>query len=163
MVNLLAIEEEISNILAVAEELGDDQQQVALDYLDQLALQESEKIDAIGFAVRKRQSEVDFLKSEEDRIRSRRKAMESRLIAFREYLAGIFQRNGLQRVKGVKSTLFLRKSSSVEIVDMSQLPSEYVLTKIEYQPRKTQIKDALKVGQAVPGAQITERQSLVIS
>lgn len=163
MTNLVAIEEEISNILAVAEELGEDQQQVALDYLDQLALQESEKIDAIGFAVRKRQSEVEFLRSEEDRIRSRRKAMESRLIQFREYLADIFQRNGLQKVKGVKSTLFLRRSSSVEIVDLRELPSQFVETRIEFVPRKSLIKDEIKKGQAVPGAQIVERQSLVIN
>jgi hypothetical protein len=163
MTKLVAIEEEISNVLAVAEELGEDQQEAALEYLDQLALQESEKIDGIAFAVRRRQSQIEFMKSEEDRIRSRRKAMESRLILFREYLAGIFKAQGLQRVKGVKSTLFLRKSSSVEIMDMRELPSEFVQTKIEYVPRKTQIKDALKDGQTVPGAQIVERQSLVIN
>lgn len=73
------------------------------------------------------------------------------------------QRNGLQRVKGVKSALFLRRSSSVEILDLRELPSQFVETRIEYVPRKTQIKDALKGGQAVPGAQITERQSLVIN
>jgi hypothetical protein len=163
MANLVAIEEEISNVLAVAQELGEDQQQAALTYLDELAIAEAEKADAVAYAVRKRQAEVEFLKSEEDRIRSRRKAMESRLILFREYLADVFQRNGLQKVKGIKSTLFLRKSSSVEIVDMRELPSEYVQTRIEYVPRKTQIKDALKAGQVVPGAQIVERQSLVIN
>ncbi len=163
MANLVAIEEEISNVLAVAQELDEDQQQAALTYLDELAIQEAEKADAVAYAVRKRQAEVEFLKSEEDRIRSRRKAMESRLILFREYLADVFQRNGLQKVKGIKSTLFLRKSSSVEIVDMRELPSEYVQTRIEYVPRKTQIKDALKGGQTVPGAQIVERQSLVIN
>ncbi len=163
MTTLIGIEEEIGNVLAVSEELGEDQHQAALAYLDELAIAEAEKADAVAYVVRKRQSEVEFLKSEEDRIRSRRKAMESRLIQFREYLADIFQRNGLQRVKGVKSTLFLRRSSSVEIVDMRELPSEYVQTRIEYVPRKTQIKDALKGGQAVPGAQIVERQSLVIN
>jgi hypothetical protein len=163
MTTLIGIEEEIGNILAVAEELGEEQQEAALAYLDDLAVQEAEKADAVAYAVRKRQAEVEFLKSEEDRIRSRRKAMESRLIMFREYLADVFQRNGLQKVRGIKSTLFLRKSSSVEIVDMRELPSEYVQTRIEYVPRKTQIKDALKAGQAVPGAQITERQSLVIN
>jgi hypothetical protein len=163
MTTLIGIEEEIGNILAVAEELEDEQQEAALEYLDDLAIQEAEKADAVAFAVRKRQAEIDFLKSEEDRIRSRRKAAEVRLIMFKEYLASIFKRLGLQRVKGGKSTMFLRRSSSVEVLDLNQLPSEFVQTKIEYVPRKMQIKDALKDGQTVPGAQITERQSLVIN
>ncbi len=163
MATLVGIEEEIGNILAVAEELEDEQQETALAYLDELAIQEAEKADAVAFAVRKRQAEIDFLKSEEDRLRGRRKAAEVRLIMFKEYLASIFKRLGLQRVKGAKSTMFLRRSSSVEVLDLNQLPSEFVQTKIEYVPRKTQIKDALKAGQAVPGAQIVERQSLVIN
>lgn len=161
--NLLAIEEEISNILLAAEELGDDQQEAALSYLDELAIAEAEKADAIGYAVRQRQAQIDFLRSEEDRIRSRRKAMESRLIMFKEYLTSVFSRLGLQRVKGIKSTLFLRRSSSVEIFDLNLLPSEFVQTRIEYVPRKTQIKDEIVAGREVPGAKITERQSLVIS
>ncbi|TVQ96823.1 MAG: hypothetical protein EA399_15090 [Desulfovibrionales bacterium] len=84
MANLVAIEEEISNVLAVSEELGEGQQQAALTYLDELAIAEAEKADTVAYAVRKRQSEIQFLRSEEDRIRSRRKTMESRLILFRE-------------------------------------------------------------------------------
>ncbi|WP_045218068.1 siphovirus Gp157 family protein [Desulfonatronum thioautotrophicum] len=163
MTNLIGIEEEISNILQAAEELSEGEQELALSYLDQLAIQEAEKIDAISFAVRKRQTEIDFLKSEEERLRNRRKAMEIRLFAFREHLTGIFKAQGLQKVKGIKSTLFMRKSSSVEIVDLRELPSQFVETRIEYVPRKTQIKDEIKKGQVVPGAQITERQSLVIN
>jgi hypothetical protein len=163
MTTLIGIEEEIGNILAVAEELEDEQQEAALEYLDDLAIQEAEKADAVAFAVRKRQAEIDFLKSEEDRIRSRRKAAEVRLIMFKEYLASIFKRLGLQKVKGAKSTMFLRRSSSVEVLDLNQLPSEFVQTKIEYVPRKSQIRDEIKAGREVAGAQITERQSLVIN
>lgn len=163
MTTLIGVEEEISNILLAAEELSEGEQELALSYPDELAIAEAEKADAVAFAVRKRQAEVDFLKSEEERLRSRRKSMESRLIVFREYLAGIFKAQGLQRVKGVKSTLFLRRSSSVEIVDLRELPSQFVETRIEYVPRKSLIKDEIKKGQAVPGAQITERQSLVIN
>ncbi|GAB6060641.1 siphovirus Gp157 family protein [Desulfonatronum parangueonense] len=163
MATLIGIEEEIGNILAVAEELEDEQQEAALAYLDDLAIQEAEKADAVAFAMRKRQAEIDFLKSEEERLRGRRKAAEVRLIMFKEYLTSVFKRLGLQKVKGVKSTMFLRKSSSVEVFDLNQLPSKFVQTRIEYVPIKTQIKDELKVGREVPGAQIVERQSLVIN
>jgi len=162
MTQLAAIEEEISNILAVAEELTEDQQELALDYLEELGVQEIEKVDAIGYAVRKRKAEIEFLKEEERRIRNRRQSMEKRLDEFREYLAQIFQREGIQKIRGLKSTAYLRKSSSVEITDLSLLPSDFVETRIDFIPRKSLIRNALK-DQDVPGARMVEKQSLVIS
>ena len=156
------IELEISNVLAVAEELTEDQQEVALEYLEELGLQEMEKIDAVGYAVRKRKAEIGFLQEEERRIRDRRQSMEHRLADFKEYLSQIFQREGITKIKGLKTTAFLRKSSSVEILDLNLLPSDFVETRIDFVPRKSLIRDALKE-QEVPGARIAERQSLVIN
>jgi hypothetical protein len=162
MTQLAAIEEEISNVLAVAEELTDDQQLVALEYLEELGVQEMEKIDAVGYAVRKRKAEIEFLKEEEKRIRDRRQSMEHRLDEFREYLSQILKREGITKIKGLKSTAYLRKTSSVEITDLGLLPSDFVETRIDFVPRKSLIRDALKE-QEVPGARMAERMSLVIN
>ena len=156
------IELEISNVLAVAEELTEDQQVMALEYLEELGLQEIEKVDAIGYAVRKRKAEIEFLKEEEKRIKDRRQSMEGRLEEFREYLSQIFQREGIQKIKGLKSTAYLRRVSSVEITDLNLLPSDFVETRIEFVARKSLIRDALKE-QDIPGARMAERQSLVIN
>ena len=162
MTQLAAIEEEISNILAVAEELTEDEQELALEYLEELGVQEIEKIDAVGYAVRKRKAEIEFLKEEEKRIKDRRQSMENRLAEFKEYLSQIFQKEGIQKIKGLKSTAYLRKVSSVEITDLNLLPSEFVETRIDFVPRKSLLRDQLKSGE-VPGARIAERQSLVIN
>ncbi len=156
------IEMEISNVLAVAEELTEEQQVIAMDYLEQLGLEEMEKIDAVGYAVRKRKAEIEFLKEEEKRIKDRRQSMEKRLSEFKEYLTQIFQREGITKISGRKTTAYLRKSSSVEITDMGLLPSDYVETRIDFVPRKSLIRDALKE-QEVPGARMAEKQSLVIN
>jgi hypothetical protein len=163
MTQLAVIEEEISNILAVAEELTEDQQEVALEYLEELGVQEMEKIDAVGYAVRKRKAEIEFLKEEERRIRNRRQSMERRLDEFREYLSQIFQREGIQQIRGLKSAAYIRKVSSVEITDLNLLPSEFVETRIDFIPRKALIKEQLKNGEEVPGARMAERHSLVIN
>lgn len=162
MTTLADIELEIASVLAVADELPEDQQEVALEHLEQLGLDESNKADAIGYAVRKRQSEIQFLKDEEERIRSRRKAIENRLASFKTYLTSIFERQGITKIKGLKSTLYLRSSSSVEIEDVNALPSDLVETKVEFRPRKKEIKEQLSAGVEVPGAQITSKQSLVV-
>ena len=156
------IELEISNILAVADELPEGEQEMAMEYLDSLGELEVEKVDAIGYAVRKRKAEIAFLQEEERRIRARRQAMESRLERFREYLRDTFRTNNLTKLKGMKTTMYLMKSESVDVFHAAELPEKFVVTKIEHQPDRAKIKEAIKNGSTVPGAQLQERTSLVV-
>ena len=162
MPSLHNIEIEIANILAVAEELDEDQQPAALEYLDQLALMEVEKVDGISFVVRKRANEIDWLKDEEARLRQRRQAMESRLIQFKAYLRDIMTQQGLQKIKGNKASIFLRQSESVEIDHAAELPEKFVNIRIESVPDKAKIKEAIKSGSTVPGASLVQKLSAVI-
>lgn len=61
-------------------------------------------------------------------------------------------------------TVSYRSSSAVEILDVSQIPAEYMKTpKIpDPAPDKTAIKDAIKEGKEIPGARIEERKNLQI-
>lgn len=162
MPTLEAIEHEITNILAVAEELDEGQPEVALEYLDQLAAEEFDKIDAISYAVRRRKAHIEWLKSEEARLRNRRQSMERRLGHFREYLKGLMLGRGLQNIRGRIGTIFLRRVESVHIEDETNLPEGYVETVVERRPRKADIKQALQAGAPVPGASLVENQSLTI-
>ena len=160
--NLRDIELEISNILAVADELPEGEQEMAMEYLDQLGELEAEKVDAIGYAVRRRKSEIAFLQEEERRIRARRQAMESRLERFREYLRDTFRANDLTKLKGAKTTMYLLRSESVDVYHAAELPEKFVVTKVEHCPDRAKIKEAIKNGSTVPGAQLQERVSLVV-
>lgn len=162
MPTLSEIEHEIANILTAAEELPEEQEPVALEYLNELAVQETEKVDCIVYALRKRTSEIEFLKDEENRLRLRRKAIEKRVTDFKEYLGGIFQRESIQKIRGLKGTLYLRKSSSVEIQDINRVPAEYVQTEVQFVPRKKEIHKAWKDGHSVPGTELINRQNLCV-
>ena len=162
MTTLAEIEHEIANILCAAEELPEETEPVALEYLDQLAVQETDKVDGIVYALRKRQSEVAFLQEEEGRLKKRRKAIENRMDAFKDYLAFIFQREGIQKIQGVKGTLYLRESSKVEIQDVNEIPAEYVDTEVRFVPRKKDIYKVCKDGGEVPGASLTTKQNLIV-
>jgi len=52
-----------------------------------------------------------------------------------------------------------RKSQAVEIDDEEALPSEWLAHKTISQPDKTAIKEALKAGHLIPGAQLVSRRS----
>lgn len=162
MTTLADIEVEIENILSVADELPENKEEVTLEYLDELALQETDKADGIVYALRKRQSEIQFLKDEEDRIKARRKSMEKRLSEFKDYLSNIFQREGITKIKGLKGTIYLQRSTSLNIIDINALPADLVETKVEFKPRKKNIKEQLQEGKEVPGANLQEKQVLCV-
>ena len=162
MTTLAEIEEEIQNVLSVADELDEEQQPTALQYLDELGIQETQKADGVIYAIRKRQSEIHFLKEEEDRIRARRKSAEKRLQEFKDYLTGIFEREGISRIKALKGTLYLRQSTSVEVTDIDSLPADLVHTKVSFEPLKKDIKEKLKKEVDVPGARLDTRKQLCV-
>lgn len=161
MTSLASIEDEITNILAVAEELEDAQPQ-ALEYLDSLALQEAEKVDAISHVVRRRKNQIEWLQDEERRLRQRRQAMERRIEAFREYLVRLLSHYGVKSIKGNFGSLALRDTMSVDVTDVNELPTIYKEVIVEQKPRKTLIKEALESGQAVVGARLVPRTIMTI-
>ena len=59
-------------------------------------------------------------------------------------------------------TLSLRKSKSVEIVDVDSIPAEYRTIKTTETINKTEIKKAIESGVEVAGATIKENQNLQI-
>lgn len=56
-----------------------------------------------------------------------------------------------------------RKSSTVEVEDVNQLPKEYKLIKVTEQADKKAIKDALKGGKEIDGCLIKEHKNLKIN
>ncbi len=161
MPSLASIEHEIANILAVPEELQDAQPQ-ALEYLDTLAIQEAEKVDAISHVVRKRKNQIEWLQDEERRIRQRRQAMERRVEAFREYLTRIMLHYGVKSLKGNYGSLSLRESKSVEVTALNDLPTAYKEIIIEQKPKKQLIKEALEQGQDIEGARLVPKTIITI-
>jgi hypothetical protein len=172
MTALRNIWDETANILdAFAEqELGEIPEEEAsrlesraLAYLEELAAQESNKIDAIGFAQDKAKSQIELLKDQEEKVRNRRKALEKAQERFRQYLLATMLEHGLQKVKGNSRTIFLSKTETVDITcSPHELPEKYRETRIEYKPRKNEIKNALKQGESIEGARLNSRNTVRI-
>jgi hypothetical protein len=172
MVTIANIWDEAANVLdAFADnELGDlteeeaaDLESKALAYLGELAQQEASKVDAIGFAQDKAKSQIDLLKSQEEKIRAKRQALERAQERFRQYLLEAMHYYGVQKVKGNHRTISLRKSEAVQVTGNPQdLPDKYREVRIEYKPIKAEIKKALKAGEIIFGAQLETRESVQI-
>lgn len=60
------------------------------------------------------------------------------------------------------SKISYRKSDSVEVTDLETLPEEYIKTKIEKNPDKVAIKNAIKDGKEIKGAKIVTNYNIQI-
>ena len=155
--------EEIANMLDVNEaDLDSIQQEVMQEYLDELASQESDKVDAFAAFVKEQAARAEYLKTEGQRIAAKGRSIERRLDGLKSHYLHIMQAHGLSRIAGATYTLSTRKSSRVDVPDVFALPEAYRVTKTETTPDRKAIAAALKAGEVVPGASLVEGVSLQI-
>lgn len=76
-------------------------------------------------------------------------------------LSGAMQQFGIERLSSPTLTISFRKSEAVEITDEGAIPAEFLIQPPAY-PGKTRIKDAIKEGIAVPGAELVQRNNIQI-
>lgn len=76
-------------------------------------------------------------------------------------LSGAMQQYGIERLSSPTLTISFRKSEAVEITDEAAIPADLLVQPAPY-PSKTKIKEAIKEGITVPGAELVQRQNLQI-
>lgn len=168
MTTFANIQDEIAAMLTALddadEQTANDSAPALLAYLDELAQQEASKADAVAYADRRAQAEIDFLKGEEARLAARRRSLETRRANFREYIKAVFATHNLQKVTGHNATISLRKNpASVDIaVPVHELPSEFVQQRIDYVVDKRALAYALKNGASIPGVHLRQSESIQI-
>jgi hypothetical protein len=158
------IQAEIRNVLEAMEcaDANEVDAHVLDAYLEELATQEAEKIDAYGYVLRQQVARIQFLKDEEKRVQNRRKAAENALDRMKSRMLHVMTANGLRKVSGATTTISLRKSASVVVDDVSLLSEQFVRIKTTTEPDKVAIKDAMLSGVDVAGARLVESESLQV-
>lgn len=123
---------------------------------------EEKAVNIVQF-IRNLEADANIIKAEEKRLSERRKAFENRAKAIKEYLQYQMEIAGLDKVKTPTLTLALQNNPpSVNIEDLTALPSEFVEQRIDFVPDKKKIKEAILAGKEVPGAQLLRGRSLRI-
>ena len=155
---------EISNMLDIPDEELTEEQRATMDaYLDELASQEASKVDAFGQFVRLESARAEALKAEAARLSARAKAAQNRIDFLRMRYLQAMQGAGLQKVRGDVYTMSIRAADVVQITNTVILPEQYVTEKTEIVPNKIAIRDALKQGREIPGAQLAKSYSLRVA
>lgn len=151
--NLYRIDEEIMN--CVDTETGEI---VDCERLDALQMERNVKIENIACWIKNLRSDAEALKAEEQALAGRRKAAENKVDALKKYLSGYLAG---QKFSTAKVAVSFRATSSVYITDLSVLPEQYLRYR-DPEPDKTAIKNAIKAGETVAGAEIIAGQSISI-
>jgi hypothetical protein len=146
------VRQQIANLLHLYPELAEDEEL----RLDMLEAETDTK--ALFSQIVSRMIEADTaitgLQAYEKRFKERRARMEHRVEKLRELGFKIMEAADIRKVELPEATLSIRNGvPNVIVTDEVLLPDQYV--KIERTPKKSEIKDALKAGKQVPGAELT--------
>lgn len=119
------------------------------------------KADNIAKVLRDFDGDIEALKSEEERLAKKRKAIENRQKQLKEYLQNAML---ILDKRKFKTDLFSfniqRNAPSLKILDESKIPDDYY--KIEKKLNKNDLKEAVKNGLFEDAAELVQTESLRI-
>ncbi|HEX7906209.1 MAG TPA: siphovirus Gp157 family protein [Chitinophagaceae bacterium] len=159
--SLYNIREEYANITAELLENGGEltpEMEMAL-LISKEDLQN--KAVAYGLRIREFTSQFNAISEESERLANRAKAYKKTCDRMKELISSAMEQFQVDKIEDPLVTLSFRKSKSVEIMDDTQVPADYWVTKPS-EISKSLISDALKQGTEVPGAMLVEKKNLQI-
>lgn len=119
------------------------------------------KADNIAKVLRDFDGDIETLKSEEERLAKKRKAIENRQKQLKEYLQNAMLVLDKRNFKTDLFSFNIQKNApSLRILDESKIPEDYY--KIEKKLNKNDLKEAVKNGLFEDAAELVQTESLRI-
>lgn len=150
--NLYEIDEQILSCVDL-----DTGEVIDEEMLDQLAMERDRKLENIACWVKNLKAEISAFKEEEKNLKNRREVLEHKQERLSNYLQKYL--NG-SKFETAKCKISYRKSEKVEVSDLDSIPEEFL--KVTVEPKKSDIKQALKNGETIEGATLVQTQSMTI-
>lgn len=120
------------------------------------------KAVSIGCIIKQLNTYKAQIDEEVKRLKAMSDTLGNRVDYLKNATSTVLKHCGIERIDGVQAVISFRKSETTVIDDESELPDEYIATKITTSPDKTKIKNAIKAGMVVPGARVVEQQNIQI-
>nr|DAX47128.1 MAG TPA: resistance protein [Caudoviricetes sp.] len=136
--------------------------EVMKDTLDSINDAIESKAENIAKLIRNLESDVSAYKEEEDRLKTKRQATENKVKWLKTYLEDNMKMTGKTKFKSGMFNFSIQKNpASVNITDERIIPEEFL---IQQPPKvdKTSLKEILKRGIEVPGAELKQTEGLRI-
>ena len=160
--DFLALMQDIEN--------GNIPEEAIKDTLECVELAFEEKADNIACYIKNLNAEAAAIKVEEERLAERRKAKEKEAERLQSYLADMLQQTGIEKVETARNKMTFRKNPPKVVFNDEKAFIEWAVSNeksyyLNYgKPtiNKTNVKEAINGGEAIPGAQIITEKRLQI-
>lgn len=133
--------------------------------LDELQMERTAKLEGVACWVKNLEAEADAIEKEKKALMQREKAARNKAESLKRWLAEALQGEKLNTAKAFVS---FRKSEAVEFANQDLFViwaaenHNDLLTYKQPEPNKTAIKQLLKAGGKLPGAQLVEKRNISI-
>lgn len=155
---------ELTGQLIALNAMADDPEmaEAVTDTLEGLNMELSEKAEKIMYLVANRDSDIDALDNEINRLTARKKQINNFKNSLKEYLRFNMEASNTSKIECPLFTITLAAGRDIAIIDDSDLlPDEYVKVETTVTPVSADILKALKAGETVTGAHIEKSQSSI--
>lgn len=142
-----------------------DMEQEGLDvkaYIEQVEGELEEKFQNIGLVYKTLLAEAEAIKVEEKKLSDRRKALENKSDNLKQWLYTEMVSMGIDKVNKPNIVLSIAKNPPKLVLNEELVPEQYKVPVTTITIDKSQIKDELKAGSIIPGAELVQDTSLRI-
>tara|TARA_R110000824_G_scaffold182219_2_gene363087 strand:- start:2892 stop:3407 length:516 start_codon:yes stop_codon:yes gene_type:complete len=122
----------------------------------------TEKVENIAKLIRSLTATQDALDTEAARLKARATSIKRKVEWLKGYVLDSMVDLGHTKIDGDVLIVAVSQNERVEIVDESQIPETYCVRTETMRPDKALIRDAIKTGRDVEGAELVTRPSLRI-
>ena len=147
----------IDHLYAVTDEDGTIPE-ADFEAIEALNAERDRKVDNIALYYKELLADAEALKAESDKLAARAKIAKNKAERLKDYLSRSM--NG-QPFESSRNKISWRTSATVEVNEQI-LPKKYFTKKIELKPDKTTLKDLLKSGTKIKGAELVEHKNIQI-
>ena len=153
MTALYEISKQYQELAALAES-GDEDLAIAVrDTMEGIEGEFQEKGKALAMVTLNMDGDLDAIQAQIDRLSERKRILQNRKDSLKEYLRTNMEAAGISKITHPLFTITLGKGKPIVVIDEeSQIPDEYMNTKVTSTPAKAEIAKAIKEGKEVPGA-----------
>lgn len=158
---LYEIADELKSVLEAIEESEGEIDDNAIASLDELNISFNEKINNIASFVKNIDCNIETYKNAEINLYQKRKRLENLKDRLKEYVKMNMITTGIDKIKGDLFTVSIQKTQpSLRITNEQAIPKEYQIIKVEID--NASLKQALKEGKEIEGAELVENKALYI-
>ena len=133
------------------------------DTLEGLSGEMEEKAINVAKFMRNIEATANAIKEAETAMAKRRKALENRASWMKDYLKGSMEHTGITKIECPYFKLSIQKNPvSVSILNEKSIPEKFKEQVTSWKIDKTAIKEAIKSGESIPGAELINGTRLAI-